>query len=78
MVNVLANDSDAEGGALELVSVTQPASGGSVEKVGQQVRCHTDRRTGGGSFTFTYTVRDAGLPWEERRRHRDHHHQPMS
>ena len=38
LLDVLANDTDVEGGALELVSVTQPASGGSVEKVGQQVR----------------------------------------
>ena len=46
MLNVLANDTDIEGGALETVSVSQPASGGSVEKVGQQVRVTPTAGTG--------------------------------
>ena len=61
LLNVLANDTDIEGGNLELVSVTQPASGGTVEKVGQQVR-FTATGAANTSVVFTYTVRDAGLP----------------
>jgi len=61
LLNVLQNDTDAEGGALDLVSVTQPANGGSVEKVGNQVRFLADS-SGTGTSQFSYTITDAGPP----------------
>ena len=52
-LNVLANDSDADSDALELVSVTQPASGGSVAIVGNQVQFTAAANFLGASFTYT-------------------------
>lgn len=58
LIDVLANDSDPNGDALELVSVSS-ASGGTTSIVGDSVRYESD---GGftGTDSFTYTVRDAG------------------
>lgn len=58
LIDVLANDSDPNGDALELVSVSA-ASGGTTSIVGDSVRYESD---GGftGTDSFTYTVRDAG------------------
>lgn len=58
LIDVLANDSDPNGDALELISVSA-ASGGTTSIVGDSVRYESD---GGftGTDSFTYTVRDAG------------------
>jgi hypothetical protein len=60
-MNVLANDSDVEGTALTVFSVTQPAAGGSVTNNGTTV---TFTPTAGfsGTATFTYVAQDSGIP----------------
>ena len=55
-IDVLANDDDAEGGALTITAVTQPARGTATVD-GQNVRYVPDTDTF-GSDTFTYTVAD--------------------
>jgi hypothetical protein len=57
LIPVLANDSDPDGGALELVSVTS-ASDGRAEIAGDEIRYSPDLFYI-GSDTFAYTVRDA-------------------
>lgn len=56
-INVLANDSDPEGDALTLVSVTAPGNGTAVIS-GERVR-YTPNTGFSGSDTFSYTVRDS-------------------
>jgi uncharacterized protein (TIGR03382 family) len=56
VVNVLANDTDADGDTLTVVSVTQPANG-TVTLVGGVVR-FTPAANFNGTATFTYTVSD--------------------
>jgi hypothetical protein len=58
LIDVLANDSDPNGDALELVSVSS-ASGGTVSIAGDQVR-YAPGAGFVGMDSFTYTVRDAG------------------
>lgn len=58
LIDVLANDSDPNGDALELVSVS-PASGGTTSIAGDQVRYEANAGFV-GMDSFTYTVRDAG------------------
>ena len=55
-VPVLANDSDPDGDALSLVSVTQAANG-SVEIAGSELR-YTPRADFAGEDSFSYTVSD--------------------
>ena len=58
-LNVLSNDSDPDGDALTLASVTQPANGtASVESPSGTVRYVPDAGFFGADG-FTYTVRDA-------------------
>jgi len=57
-IDVLANDSDPNGDALELVAVSA-ASGGATSIVGEVVR-YVPNDGFNGTDTFTYTVRDAG------------------
>ncbi|MEX1022748.1 MAG: Ig-like domain-containing protein, partial [Dehalococcoidia bacterium] len=63
-INVLANDTDADGDALRVVSVTQPGPGNSKGTVtivgsgaGNQVK-FTPKSNQGGTVTFTYTITD--------------------
>lgn len=57
LINVLANDTDADpGDRLVVSSVTQPANG-SVQNVGNGV-VYTPRRDFAGSESFTYTISD--------------------
>jgi hypothetical protein len=58
LIDVLANDSDPNGDALELVAVSA-ASNGTTSLVGDSVRYQSDAGFT-GTDTFTYTVRDAG------------------
>ncbi len=60
VLNVLQNDTDAEG-AVTITAVTQPANGGSVAISGNGQNV-TFTPTAGfvGSSTFTYTITDAG------------------
>lgn len=53
-----ANDSDPEGGALTIVSVTAPSSGTAVVTGGGTGVTYTPASNFIGSATFTYTVRD--------------------
>ena len=55
-LNVLANDSDPEGGALTLVSVSTPAHGQAVMNSGQVV--YTPNAGFAGDENFTYVVAD--------------------
>ncbi|MEM7475440.1 MAG: Ig-like domain-containing protein [Planctomycetota bacterium] len=58
-LNVLANDIEGEGGALNIVSVTQPDKGGEITiGVGGQSLQYTPRRGFGGTEFFTYTAAD--------------------
>ena len=56
-INVLANDTDPDGGALTLVSATQPATGGSTAVQGSAV-VFTPAPAFSGPSTFSYTVAD--------------------
>jgi len=56
-INVLANDTDPDGGALTLVSATQPATGGSTAVQGATV-VFTPAAGFSGASTFSYTVAD--------------------
>jgi outer membrane protein OmpA-like peptidoglycan-associated protein len=56
LINVLANDTDADGDALMVMSVTQPANG-SVTNAGNGV-VYTPRAGFVGTDTFTYMVKD--------------------
>ncbi|MCY1341647.1 Bacterial Ig domain protein [compost metagenome] len=61
LINVLANDSDPEGGALTVVALTPPAAGqGTVSTNGTQIT-YTPPATVTAPFTatFTYRVQDA-------------------
>ncbi|NKI33609.1 tandem-95 repeat protein [Wenzhouxiangella sp. XN79A] len=58
VIDVLANDSDPNGDALTLVSVSS-ASAGTASIVGDGVRYQSDAGFT-GTDSFTYTVRDAG------------------
>jgi len=58
VIDVLDNDSDPNGDALELVAVSA-ASNGTTSLVGDSVRYQSDAGFT-GTDTFTYTVRDAG------------------
>ena len=57
LLDVLANDSDAEGDILSILSVTQPAQGGHVTVNGDRLVFHP---VAGflGAVTFTYTIED--------------------
>ncbi len=55
-IDVLANDSDPEGGALTLDAVTQGQFGSVVIDAGQLI--YTPNADANGSDSFTYTVRD--------------------
>ena len=58
-LNVLANDIEGKGGALQIVSVSTPDQGGVVViGSGNQSLRYTPRRTFGGTETFTYTATD--------------------
>ncbi len=56
MIDVLANDKDADGNALTITSITQPANG-TASIVGGKVS-YTPRAGFNGSDTLTYTVTD--------------------
>lgn len=56
-IDVLANDSDPEGDAINLISVTQPANG-SAQVNGDQVS-YTANEGFSGADSFTYTIADA-------------------
>ena len=58
LIDVLANDSDPNGDALALVSVSA-AAGGTTSIVGESVRYEPDAGFS-GMDSFTYTVSDAG------------------
>ena len=58
VIDVLANDADPNGDALELISVSA-ASGGTTSIEGESIRYVPDDGFS-GSDTFTYSVRDAG------------------
>lgn len=53
-----ANDSDPEGGALTIVSVTAPSSGAAVVTGGGTAVSYTPAANFTGTATFTYAVRD--------------------
>lgn len=55
-LDVIANDSDADNDALGLMSLTQPAVGGSVAIAGNQVQFTASAQFTG--TTFTYTISD--------------------
>jgi len=55
-VNVLANDSDADGNPLTLTAVSQPSNGAAVINAGQVV--YTPNANFSGSDSFTYSVSD--------------------
>jgi hypothetical protein len=57
-LGVLANDSDPDGDAMAIVSVTQPANGTASIGTGGNV-LYTPAAGFTGTSTFTYTVRDA-------------------
>ncbi len=57
-IDVLANDTDPDGGALTLVDVSTPAHGTAVLTAGNKVR-YTPATGYTGTDTFTYTVRDS-------------------
>ncbi len=52
-VEVLANDSDADNDALEILSFTQPASGGVVSQLGNSLVFAAALNFTGASFTYT-------------------------
>jgi hypothetical protein len=56
-IDVLTNDSDPNGDALVIASVTQPASGGVVTITGNKVK-FTPTPNFQGTATFTYTISD--------------------
>ncbi|MFO0921044.1 MAG: Ig-like domain-containing protein [Pirellulales bacterium] len=59
-LNVLANDIEGRGGALQIISITTPDQGGSaVIGSGNQSIRYTPRRNFGGTETFSYTATDA-------------------
>ena len=59
-LNVLANDVEGKGGALQIVSVSAPNQGGTatIGSGNQSIR-YTPRRNFGGTEQFTYTASDA-------------------
>lgn len=59
-MNVLANDIEGQGGALTIIMVSQPTSGGQVTIAsgGKSLR-YTPQRNFQGTETFTYTAADA-------------------
>lgn len=59
-LNVLANDIEGQGGALSIISVTQPDKGGAIAIAtgGKSLR-YTPARSFGGTESFTYTAMDA-------------------
>lgn len=58
-LNVLANDIEGVAGALQILSVTSPSSGGSVTiGAGNQSLRYTPARNFGGTETFSYTAID--------------------
>lgn len=58
-INVLANDTDANGGALQVSTTTAPAHGSLVVNADNTIT-YTPAAGFTGSDTFTYTVRDSG------------------
>jgi len=56
-IDVLANDTDAEGDTLTITSVTQGDNGGSVDHDGTQVKYEPEQDFV-GTDTFTYTISD--------------------
>jgi len=59
-INVLANDSDANGDALTVTAVTQPASGrGTVTINANGTLTYMQTVLASGAETFTYTISDA-------------------
>ncbi len=58
IINVLANDSDIEGDSLSVLSVTQPANGGTSINPDNTVTYTPDGIFTNGIDTFTYTVSD--------------------
>ena len=58
LVDVVANDTDPEGDALQVISVTTPSRGGTAI-TGNQV-LYTPPSGFVGDVTFTYTIRDSG------------------
>ena len=64
-LDVLANDTDAEGDALELVAVTPPTLGSAIIEDDQVVYVpEPDSCTGGAPDVFSYTVSDGRLSRE--------------
>ncbi len=60
-LNVLANDIEGQSGALTIIMVTQPSSGGQINiSSGGKALRYTPVRNFNGTETFTYTVADAG------------------
>ncbi|QDC09586.1 tandem-95 repeat protein [Oceanicola sp. D3] len=57
-VNVLENDTDADGDTLTIDSITQPAEGGTVVDNGDGTVTFTPDGTVDGDVTFEYTVSD--------------------
>ena len=58
VINVLANDSDPDGDALSVTTITQPAHGAAVLNADFTVR-YTPTAGFTGNDAFTYTLRDA-------------------
>ena len=56
-INVIANDTDIEGNALTVTSVTQPANG-AVANIGNGTVTYTAHLGFTGTDTFTYTISD--------------------
>jgi Ca2+-binding RTX toxin-like protein len=59
-IAVLANDSDEDGDALTVLSVTQPSTGGTVSIQNNAVLFTPNSATWTGTTTFSYTVKDTG------------------
>ena len=55
--DVVANDTDADGDPLTIVSATDPAHG-TVEIIGNQISCKPDLNFGGDFDTFDYSIDD--------------------
>ncbi|MEI6948301.1 Ig-like domain-containing protein [Paraflavisolibacter sp. H34] len=63
-LNLVANDSDPEGGVLSLtgLSAPNPAAAGSLTNNGDGTVTYTPAPGFTGTFTFTYTLADNGIP----------------
>ncbi|WNO07811.1 autotransporter domain-containing protein [Teredinibacter sp. KSP-S5-2] len=57
-INVLSNDSDPDGDALTVISITQPAVGSATLNADGSVFFQADPSYTGGTLAFTYTVID--------------------